>query len=123
MLEKAIRVCEATFGNIYRWDGKAAAPRCGAQYAACLRRSIAGALPLHPALNPLYRSHGCDQRQQFTSPTLRQLPDYIERQRSSLPWRLSNLEACEAILMVPMLKEDELIGSFTLYRQEVRPFH
>ena len=26
------------------------------------------------------------------------------------------------ILAVPMLKEDELIGSFTLYRQEVRPF-
>ena len=25
-------------------------------------------------------------------------------------------------LAVPMLKENELIGSFTLYRQEVRPF-
>ena len=26
------------------------------------------------------------------------------------------------ILAVPMWKEDELIGSFTVYRQEVRPF-
>jgi GAF domain-containing protein len=25
-------------------------------------------------------------------------------------------------LLVPMLKEDELVGVFSLYRQEVRPF-
>jgi hypothetical protein len=23
MLEKAVRICDATFGNIYRWDGDA----------------------------------------------------------------------------------------------------
>ena len=26
------------------------------------------------------------------------------------------------LLAVPMLKENELIGAFTVYRQEVRPF-
>ena len=26
------------------------------------------------------------------------------------------------VLIVPMLKEDELIGAFAVYRQEVRPF-
>ena len=27
MLEKAVRICDATFGNIYRWDGEALASR------------------------------------------------------------------------------------------------
>ena len=34
MLENAVRICDATFGNIYRWDGDALAPRCHAQHAA-----------------------------------------------------------------------------------------
>ena len=35
---------------------------------------------------------------------------------------LSNLGGIRTALAVPMLRENELIGSFTLYRQEVRPF-
>jgi two-component system, NtrC family, sensor kinase len=38
MLEKAVRICDATFGNIYRWDGDATT-RCDAQHTACLRRA------------------------------------------------------------------------------------
>ena len=30
MLEKAVRICDAKFGNIYRWDGERLAPRCDA---------------------------------------------------------------------------------------------
>ena len=32
------------------------------------------------------------------------------------------LGGVRTVLFVPMLKEDELIGVFALYRQEVRPF-
>ena len=32
------------------------------------------------------------------------------------------LGGIRTLLAVPMLKENELIGSFSLYRQEVRPF-
>ena len=35
---------------------------------------------------------------------------------------LSNLAVCGRLLIVPMLKENELIGAFILCRQEVRPF-
>ena len=32
------------------------------------------------------------------------------------------LAGVRTLLVVPMLKEDELVGGFTIYRQEVRPF-
>ena len=32
------------------------------------------------------------------------------------------LGGVRTVLAVPMLKENELIGAFTVYRQEVRPF-
>ena len=39
MLENAVRICDAKFGNIYPLGRRAPAPRCDAQYAACVRRS------------------------------------------------------------------------------------
>ena len=38
MLENAVRICDAKFGNIYRRDGDGAATCSYAQYAACIRR-------------------------------------------------------------------------------------
>jgi hypothetical protein len=49
MLEKAVRICDATFGNIYRWDGQAfhltAAHNTPSAFAEARRRS---ALQPHP---------------------------------------------------------------------------
>src|SRR5262249_22571544 len=49
------------------------------------------------------------------------LPGYIDR---SDPQTIAAVElgGARTILAVPMLKENELIGSFSVYRQEVRPF-
>ncbi len=46
---------------------------------------------------------------------------YVER---SNPATVAAVElgGVRTIMAVPMLKENELVGSFTLYRQEVRPF-
>jgi hypothetical protein len=40
------------------------------------------------------------------------------------PWIVAGVElgGVRTVLMVPMLKEKELIGAFSVYRQEVRPF-
>ena len=40
------------------------------------------------------------------------------------PWIVAGVElgGVRAVLMVPMLKENELIGAFSVYRQKVRPF-
>ena len=46
----------------------------------------------------------------------------LHRTRSAASSRASNSAGVRTLLVVPMLKENELIGAFTVYRQEVRPF-
>src|SRR4029453_14977092 len=45
---------------------------------------------------------------------------YIERDPRVLA--LVDFASIRTMLLVPMLKEDELIGAIVIYRQEVRPF-
>jgi GAF domain-containing protein len=47
--------------------------------------------------------------------------DYTDRRNPNAVSAVE-LAGVRTILVVPMLKENELIGSFSLYRQEVRPF-
>ena len=37
MLENAVHICDATFGNIYQWGGEALALGSSSQYSACIR--------------------------------------------------------------------------------------
>ena len=121
MLENAVRICDAKFGNIYRWDGDALASRRDAQYTARLRRSCAGVSPHpsgpEPAVGRMLATKAVGSRRRCCSTS----QAYVERAiRQSL--QPSNLAAYGRCLVVPMLKENELIGAFTVYRQEVRPF-
>ena len=50
----------------------------------------------------------------------RRRPSSLYRRRS-VSW-LAELAGARTLLVVPMLKESELIGTIALYRQEVRPF-
>ena len=119
MLENAVRICDARFGNIYRWDGEAlyllASHNTPPALAEARKR-----LPLRPnPESPVGRMVA--PQSSVSLADLAALPGYIDR---------SNPDAVAAVelggvrtsLLVPMLKEDELIGSFTVYRQEVRPF-
>ena len=48
-------------------------------------------------------------------------PGYIARSNPAIIAAVE-LAGVRSVLTVPMLKENELVGSFALYRQEVRPF-
>ena len=120
MLEKAVRICDAKFGNIYRWDGDAlhlvATLNTPPALAEARRR-----LPLRLAQNPLIdRMVATKSANHVIDAT--SLSEYIERSDLGVIESVE-LGGVRTVLMVPMLRENELIGSFTVYRQEVRPFN
>ena len=51
---------------------------------------------------------------------LRTSPTYIERARPTVD--LVELGGARTVVVVPMLRDNEVIGTITIYRQEVRPF-
>jgi class 3 adenylate cyclase/putative methionine-R-sulfoxide reductase with GAF domain len=116
MLENAVRICNAEFGNIYSWNGEAlrllAAHNTPPAFADARMRS-----PAHPT------SH---IRQMVDTKTVSHVADlaanedYIERHPGAVA--AVELGGVRTFLAVPMLKENEMIGSFSLYRQKVRPF-
>ena len=54
------------------------------------------------------------------------ITDYTQelayKQRDPLAVSIVELAGARTLVIVPMLKEDELIGAIFIYRQEVRPF-
>ena len=121
MLEKAVRICEANCGNIYRWDGESlhllASHNTPPAFVEARRRS-----PLRPGGNdPIGRM--------ITTKTVVHLSDALAEQAYTDehdPGRqlaaAVELGGARTILAIPMLRENELIGSFTVFRQEVHPF-
>ena len=116
MLEKAVRICDATFGNIYRWDGEALHLLAAHNTPAALVE-----VRRHSALRPtaLIR-HMVATRLVAHVADLAASVDYAERHPGAVA--AVELGGVRTALLVPLLKEDELIGSFTIYRHEVRPF-
>jgi two-component system, NtrC family, sensor kinase len=121
MLENAVRICDAKFGNIYRWEDDAlhlvASHNTPPAFAQARRRSPfrradAGELVINRMLATKTAIHVADVAAQ---------PGYIDRSDHGAVAAVE-LGGVRTVLAVPMLRENELIGSFTVYRQEVRPF-
>ncbi|MFL6820671.1 MAG: ATP-binding protein [Bradyrhizobium sp.] len=118
MLENATSVCGANFGVMNLWDGEnfsmGAAYNVPPAFEAYRQRA-----PIHPhpdsGLASVVRTH------KFA---------HIHDVRESGAYRagdptvvgIADVAGARTILIVPMLKEDELIGTMTIYRNEVRPF-
>jgi class 3 adenylate cyclase/putative methionine-R-sulfoxide reductase with GAF domain len=116
MLEKAVRICDATFGNIYRWRENAlhlaSTHNTPPGYAEHRRRSPMRFDEMPGAMQQMVRTH---------LPV--QIDDVLTLDQSNAIVRAgAELGAIRIVLYVPMVKESELIGAFILSRQEVRPF-
>src|SRR5262249_44377768 len=122
MLENAVRLCEAEFGHLFLYDGEAfhaAALHSASQAFAEVRRQPVVLRDLHHPDNPLGRMartkavvHIADVRTEKS---------YIGHEDPAFS-EFVDVSGARADLLVPMLKENELIGAFVIYRLEVRPF-
>jgi GAF domain-containing protein/anti-sigma regulatory factor (Ser/Thr protein kinase) len=116
MLQNAVRICDAKFGNIYRWDGDAL--------------HLVATHNTPPAFAEARRSWrptpDISMGRVVATKTLAHVIDmaaergYVERIPSLVD--AVELGGIRTLLIVPMLNKNELIGAITIYRQEVRPF-
>src|SRR5262245_59163074 len=112
MLANAVRICEAKFGTLFRFDGDAY--RVVASHNA------------PPELAASYRERG------FRRPTPGSLFERMVRTKQvcrtadyaaeAVPGNAARLGGARSFVCVPMLKDDKLIGALAIYRQEVQPF-
>ena len=117
MLEKALRLCETPFGYFLRYDGEA--------------YSLAAAKGLFPEfLN--YMAHMDQPVAGDTNARVLEGEAYVhvvdlkdtDTYRSGSPLRRANVDlgGFRSALMVPLRKDDRVLGTFCIGRREVRPF-
>ena len=118
MLANACRVCEANFGFLQLWDGE-----CFTSPASYNVPPELAALRVNVAIrpHPLSGFYAAMQTHRVVH-----LPDVREGEayRAGVPnvVEVADVGGARTLVVVPMLKEDQFIGSIMMYRQEVRPF-
>jgi GAF domain-containing protein len=112
ILENATRICEAKFGNLVLYDGeifrRVALYNAPPAWAADQQREPKRTREQAPVL---YRLADTKAVVHVADVTADASGDTIHR-----------FTGARSLLIVPMLKGDELIGGVGVYRQEVRPF-
>jgi adenylate cyclase len=118
-LDNAVRICDANFGSIFRWEKGAlelvATHNAPSGYADARRR-------LHTTPQP-----GDPMDRVLTTKSIVHVAD-LAAEASYVAGRNPQIAlpvekgGVRTVLFVPMLLEDEPIGVFSLFRQEVRPF-
>src|SRR5712672_468739 len=118
LLENATRVCGAKFGSMLMLEGdivrQAALYNAPPAFAAARTNKVSRPHPqskLASAIRSKQVVHVAD---------LRTTPAYLERAQTTV--ELVELGGARTAAVVPMLRDDEVIGVITVYRQEVRLF-
>jgi hypothetical protein len=119
MLGNAARLCDAKFGNIFRWDSEAlhlvATHNTPPAFAEARTRS-----PLRPnQANPIGYMLATQDTVHISD--LSADARYTERTDPNIIMAVE-LGGIRTFVAVPMVKEKKLIGALVLYRQEVRAF-
>jgi len=117
MLEKALRLCEASFGILWTYDGEymhaSAITGVPPQFAEFLKQG-----PHRPAPTM--------QQDLLSGRAFGQIADLTKSEGyqsgETLPRAGADLGGVRTLLGVTLRKDDRVLGIFGIYRQEVRPF-
>jgi GAF domain-containing protein len=118
MLENATRVCGAEFGSMVLLEGDAVRTAATFNAPRAFVEARTGVfMKIHPksAMAAAIRTRQVVQVEDYLSS-----PAYLERNPISV--QFAELSGARTILVVPMLREDDVIGLIIVYRQEVQLF-
>ena len=112
MAENAVRLCEAERGYIFRFDGKmlhaVASYNAGFENLEFVRRN-----PIAPGRHSV-SARAALERRSVQVPDVQADPEFA--------YAIRDVDPIRTVLAVPMLKGDDLVGTITIYRLEVKPF-
>src|SRR5262245_43939667 len=119
MLENAVRICEAKFGTMFLREGDAfrtvALHNAPPAYAELRQRN--------PVIHPHQQSalvRAVATKQVVHIADIRLDQGYLAGAPSSVA--IAETAGARTLLLVPMLKNNEVVGAILIYRQEVCPF-
>ena len=118
MLENAVRICGAKFGNLWLYDGelfRIDATTYGAPpaYVEYLRREGPFRADARVGIGRLAQT-----RQTYQVADVAAQPTHNDKLRVAT----IDLAGARTVLGVPMLKDGKVVGSIVIYRREVQPF-
>jgi GAF domain-containing protein len=120
MLENATRICGAKCGVLFRCEGDA--------FRAVALHGVTPAFAEERRRNPFFRpnpktalARAAAAKQTVQVLDVQSEPRYFDLVPGFTTSQLGLADA-RTVMAVPMLKENELVGVITIYRQEVRPF-
>jgi GAF domain-containing protein len=117
MLDKAVRLCDAAFGSLVRFDGEYL-------HIAALHKvppKLAEFLQTPRRVEPGTPIDRMSRGERFVHvPDATAVPEYISSNPTSIAY--FELGGARSVLVVPLRKEGTILGAIVAYRQEVRPF-
>src|SRR5262249_1171361 len=119
MLERATRVCEANFGIMFRFE-----------YGIARQVAMVGVpqtyIDLAEGRDTKLSEHAPVMRAAKTKQVVHVVDFSIEHayvvERNPMAVAGAEIAGIRSLVVVPMLKDDDLVGAISIYRQEVRPF-
>ena len=112
MLQNAVRICDAKFGTLFRFDGELAYRVASVGTPATLVEFQLKRGPFKPDVKGNFAR--C-----LKTKTIVHVADEMAEPH---PGAAALYGGARSIVHVPMLKENEAVGEIVIYRQEVRPF-
>ncbi len=112
MLANAVRICDSQFGTLFRHDD-------GTFEAVALFGTPPVLTEFHQKRGRFRPAAGAGLERLARTKDVVRIADETAEPTPSVSARLAG---ARSVLVVPMLKENELIGAISIYRGEVRPF-